>query len=97
MAIEKRDACICDLCGHVWLLGDKLPGRCARCKATKWNCVPLVQSSTVPLVQRVPLGHKKRVPLVQSPPEPETAPMVTSRRSAHHISCSCYSCKPQRP
>jgi len=37
--IEQGSICVCEVCGHRWLPGDTVPGRCAKstCKARGWN------------------------------------------------------------
>ena len=38
MAKIKADAWKCDLCGHVWLVGEMYPKQCAKCRSRIWNC-----------------------------------------------------------
>jgi len=36
--IELRPVCICEACGHVWvLLAERPPAQCPQCRSRKWN------------------------------------------------------------
>jgi hypothetical protein len=48
----KADAWKCDLCGHVWLVGEMYPKQCAKCRSRIWNCdgEKVVESPAVVIV-----------------------------------------------
>lgn len=56
--IEAGEICVCEVCGHRWLAGDSVPGRCARsaCKSRGWNARGKVDEAISP---RAALGRAR--------------------------------------
>ena len=50
MAKIKADAWKCDVCGHVWLVGEMYPKQCAKCRTRGWNCDEKSPGVVVPVV-----------------------------------------------
>lgn len=86
MAKIKADAWKCDLCGHVWLVGEMCPKQCAKCRSRIWNCdgSKVVESPAV---------------VVVAPTSKPAARIVTEtayQRPAHAANCRCFQCKPPK-
>lgn len=69
MAKIKADAWKCDICGHVWLVGEMYPKQCAKCRTRVWNCdgvgsgVVVAESAQAPkVVATVELDRREWTP-----------------------------------
>ena len=57
MGQTKRECWQCDLCGHQWIKGTKLPRQCAspKCRSRRWNELN-AQLSATHTAELSPLG-----------------------------------------
>ena len=65
MSKIKADAWQCDVCGHVWLVGEMCPKQCAKCRTRIWNCDEKVSSVAVAVVAVPPIVESKPAEVVK--------------------------------
>jgi hypothetical protein len=43
----KTEVWQCDLCAHQWIIGDKEPTHCPKCRSRKWNKVTSYRATEI--------------------------------------------------
>jgi hypothetical protein len=106
MGSGTADVWVCDYadCGHVWLVGECVPQRCAKCHRRGWNSKrgAVEESEPAQVVVEQTAQVEAPEPARQPDPEPRRAPVFdlptmaqvnTTARPAHDPkTCRVYRC-----